>query len=326
MATVRHDEQAILAARQRLAEFDLTGLSPDQQTQLADLALALGLPARAADLHLAMAQVEGPDQQAHQLAAARWYWLRSSRPMPLLYISNWPSRRVPLRGAGSLHCWLTTVFLAADQAAVASEYAVQLLDSGSLETLGDDWWLRSVQTAQGAMRFDLATRLAEHWRRAEPDSVAALQARFDMALAAGDTATAWEVGKDLLEQSPPSAELLRQMAQLGQWRGKPEAALDYWVAYLDMAADAEARDKAWRLAFQLFDYNRGIQLLGATAASRRLSDEELDALVYAHEQRGTPAMAENWLRGYLQRASSQRLAWTRLVQNLQNRQLLQTRS
>ena len=323
MATVRHDEQAILAARQRLAEFDLTGLSPDQQTQLADLALALGLPARAADLHLAMAQVEGPDQQAHQLAAARWY-LAAEQPADAAVIYQQLAEQArTVEGRRQFALLAYNGFLAADQASVASEYAVQLLDSGSLETLGDDWWLRSVQTAQGAMRFDLATRLAEHWRRAEPDSVAALQARFDMALAAGDTATAWEVGKDLLEQSPPSAELLRQMAQLGQWRGKPEAALDYWVAYLDMAADAEARDKAWRLAFQLFDYNRGIQLLGATAASRRLSDEELDALVYAHEQRGTPAMAENWLRGYLQRASSQRLAWTRLVQNLQNRQLLQ---
>ncbi|MEB3733653.1 hypothetical protein ULF88_04775 [Halopseudomonas pachastrellae] len=168
MATVRHDEQAILAARQRLAEFDLTGLSPDQQTQLADLALALGLPARAADLHLAMAQVEGPDQQAHQLAAARWY-LAAEQPADAAVIYQQLAEQArTVEGRRQFALLAYNGFLAADQAAVASEYAVQLLDSGSLETLGDDWWLRSVQTAQGAMRFDLATRLAEHWPGPSP--------------------------------------------------------------------------------------------------------------------------------------------------------------
>ena len=323
MATVRRDEQAIAQARQRLAAFDLTGLTPAQQTELAELALALGMPGRAADLHLALAQAEGPDRQTHQLAAARWY-LAAERPAEASAIYQQLAETArTVEGRRQFAKLAYDGLLAADQAEAASLYAVQLLDSGSLSSLGDDWWLPSVQVAQGARRYDLATRLAEHWRAQEPDNVAALQARFDMALAAGDTATAWEIGQALVKEAPPNAALLRQMAQLGQWRGKPEAALDYWIAYLDMAEDAEARNQAWRLAFQLFDYNRGVQLLSGMAASRRLTDEELDALIYAHEQRGTPAMAENWLRGYLQRAASQRLAWTRLMQNLQNRQLLQ---
>src|SRR5690606_19047801 len=56
---------------------------------------------------------------------------------------------------------------------------------------------------------------------------------------------------------------------------------------------------------------------------RRLSDLELDALIYAHESRGTPEQAELWLRDYLRSYPQHRLAWVRLLQNLENTQQYQ---
>ncbi|MGV8488730.1 tetratricopeptide repeat protein, partial [Pseudomonas aeruginosa] len=56
---------------------------------------------------------------------------------------------------------------------------------------------------------------------------------------------------------------------------------------------------------------------------RQMTDEELDALVYSHETRGTPEEGEAWLRGYVQVYPKQRLAWQRLQQILEHTQQLQ---
>ncbi|MCR3806503.1 tetratricopeptide repeat protein, partial [Pseudomonas aeruginosa] len=79
----------------------------------------------------------------------------------------------------------------------------------------------------------------------------------------------------------------------------------------------------WRLSLQMFDFDSAIELLAPIGAQRQMTDEELDALVYSHETRGTPEEGEAWLRGYVQRYPKQRLAWQRLQQILEHTQQLQ---
>ncbi|WP_446033116.1 tetratricopeptide repeat protein, partial [Pseudomonas chlororaphis] len=69
---------------------------------------------------------------------------------------------------------------------------------------------------------------------------------------------------------------------------------------------------------QSYDFDRGIPLLAGIMDSRALSNVELDALVYAEESRGTPEQAEKWLRRYVAKYPKHRLAWVRLLQNLEN--------
>ncbi len=73
----------------------------------------------------------------------------------------------------------------------------------------------------------------------------------------------------------------------------------------------------------MFDFDSAIELLAPIGAQRQMTDEELDALVYSHETRGTPEEGEAWLRGYVQRYPKQRLAWQRLQQILEHTQQLQ---
>ncbi|MCW6179544.1 tetratricopeptide repeat protein, partial [Klebsiella pneumoniae] len=129
---------------------------------------------------------------------------------------------------------------------------------------------------------------------------------------------AWSIGQQLLTQTPEDQALLEQMAHISEWRGDGEAALGYWVRLLKLHESAEVREHAWRLASMQFDFGQSISLLASIMQQRALTDTELDALIYAHESRGTPEQAEAWLRDYLRKYPKHRLAWTRLLQNLEN--------
>lgn len=96
-----------------------------------------------------------------------------------------------------------------------------------------------------------------------------------------------------------------------------------WKQLLAGADDPALREHAWRLSLQMFDFDSAIELLAPIGAQRQMTDEELDALVYSHETRGTPEEGEAWLRGYVQRYPKQRLAWQRLQQILEHTQQLQ---
>ncbi|MBN0624623.1 hypothetical protein JTM26_36565, partial [Pseudomonas aeruginosa] len=91
------------------------------------------------------------------------------------------------------------------------------------------------------------------------------------------------------------------LARLGEWTGNSPRALGLWKQLLAGADDPALRENAWRLSLQMFDFDSAIELLAPIGAQRQMTDEELDALVYSHETRGTPEEGESWLRGYVQR-------------------------
>ena len=303
---------------ERLKSFDHHLLPLPQLQSLAKLALNLQAPAFAASVYEEIA-ARDPQQRSDALkSAAQWY-----------LAGEQPGR------AAEIYLALKK---ATEQATERREYAQlafnSLLASGqgdqAVQVLADEvdglinpqtdtaWVQQGVDVAIASKRFDLAQRFLQQWRVLQPDDPQILQKDFSMRLALGDLPGAWKSGQQLLLEHPEDPQLLEQMAQLGEWSGETETALDYWIRLLKLREDAQTREHAWRLASQQFDFDRSIPLLAEIMAQRPLTDIELDALIYGHESRGTPQQAEAWLHAYLRKYPQHRLAWTRLLQNLEN--------
>lgn len=299
-----------------LRELERRDLPAALLARLALHALALGAPDLAAQTYADLAERE-PQRRQQWLEEAAHSQLASNQPERAAQLfldlaeqsTQAEQRRQYLEQAfGSL------------VAANRSEQAVDLLKRHLAElndTSADLAWLeQGVSAAMGSKRFDLAADFVERWQALSPEDLQAQRLSFRLQLASGDTAKAWEIGERLLQRQPDDPALLEQMARLGEWTGHPQRALDYWVSLLQQREDAQQHEHAWRLAAQLFDFDRAVPLLARLGEQRRLSDVELDALIYSHESRGSPEQAEQWLRGYLAQHPDHRLAWMRLQQNL----------
>lgn len=317
------DQDALRSAREQLLAFDRSALSVELLERLARHALVLEVPGLAADIHMTLAERQPAARAEHLEQAARWY-LASNRPAEagavyyaLMLASDQPQQR--LHFLQQAYAGL----LAAGQGERASGLLADELERLGQQEFDPAWLDSAVQVAMGSRRFDLAERIVRRWRAAQPSNPAALQAEFNLYMAFGDIRGAWTIGQALVAERPDDVALLRQMAQLGEWNGYNADALSYWIRYLELQPDPQMQEHAWRLALQLFDFDRGIPLLTGLTLHRRLSDQELDALIYSHESRGTPDQAEHWLRGYLSHYPQHRLAWMRLIQNLENTQQFQ---
>ncbi len=304
-----------LALIARLARVPREGLSPPLLERHARHALALNAPVLAGEAFLALAQRDAENAQAWLGEAAKWLLAggqaeRAARlHIQLLEQAADPAQRLQ---------WFAQAF--ASLRAAGREEAAAELAAAHLELLqkADPQLLQgTVQAALGSRRFDLARRLLSRWRIWDPESPQALAQDFSLSLAAGDLQRAWALGGLLLQQRPDDPDLLRQMAQLGEWTHDHRAALGYWLRLLERQEDLAVREHAWRLAAQLFDFDQVIPLLQTLGQQRRLSDGELEALVYSHNSRGTPEQLERWLRGYLTHHPQHRQAWQSLLQVLE---------
>ncbi|SDS95703.1 Tetratricopeptide repeat-containing protein [Halopseudomonas sabulinigri] len=318
VAIVRQDKADMALARQQLEALDYSALGIKQQRALATLALELGEPLIAARLFDSLAQRLPAERKPMLMRAARWSMAGNApAEAALVYQSLVKQVQTPKEKLFFIRK-AHDAWLAAGQPGQAASYTLQALREYPDVEPSDSWLQQAVGYAVGAMRYDLAEQLVAYWLAREPDNLAALRADFNLQLSRGDTAGAWESGQTLLAYEPATGPMLKQMALLAQWHGEPEAALHYWSSYLAQEDDPAVRETAWRLALQLFDYDQGIELLAGTAATRRLTDEELELLIYAQESRGTPELAERWLRDYLRDAGQQRLAWVKLLQVLEH--------
>lgn len=312
------DDERLRLVREQMLAFDRQYLPLNMLKRLSVHALALELPQLAADVYLQIAELEQEQREQHLQQAARWY-LASNQPAKAADIFQELMRTTQVTEQRPLYVQQAyAALVAAGLGDQASQLAVDELDSMQFETLDPQWLEQSVQVAMGSYRFDLGQRIVDQWLALQPESAQALQAAFNLHLAFGDIKGAWIHGQQLLELRPEAPDLLKQMAQLGEWNGYHQEALGYWVRYLGVRTDRDAQEHAWRLSLQLFDFERGIPLLVSYTAQRQLSDVELDALIYAHESLGTPDEAEAWLRVYLRQHAGHRKAWLSLLQNLGN--------
>jgi tetratricopeptide (TPR) repeat protein len=305
-------------ASEQMMTFDHRQLSVEQARAWADLALQMQMPWLAADVYHSLAHRVPEEHLAYLQLAARWYLASGqSGKAAMIYLDilaasdNVEDRRYYLRQAYD-------ALLAVGAGDQASRLLVKEMDELTAEDAA--WLEQGVQMAVGSQRMDLATILVTRWGELQPFQAEPLQARLRLELASGDLPAAWDTGERLVALRPADPELLLQMAKLGEWLGRGQKALDYWVRYLSLQEDPEAREHAWRLAFQLYDYERGIALLEPTALDSRLTDEKLDAVVFGHESLAQPGRTEAWLRQYVTRYPSHRLAWQRLIQNLESTQ------
>ncbi|CAI8876369.1 polysaccharide biosynthesis protein PelB [Pseudomonas sp. IT-P100] len=319
LVAVNSEDPAVrLALVERLNSLDHRKLSLPQLQNLARLALSLQAPAMAASVYEEIADRDPTLRTEALRSAAQWH-LAGEQPglaadiyLRLKRDSVQPAERREF-------AQLAFNSLLADG---RGEQATQVLADelgGLKDPQGDSVWLeQGVDVAVANNRFDLAQLFLEQWRVFQPDNTQRLRKEFSLRLALNELNGAWESGQQLLVSFPDEQALLEQMAHLGEWRGDNRAALDYWIRLLELNETAPVREHAWRLASQEFDFDRSIPLLEEIMDQRALTDIELDALIYGHESRGTPQQAESWLRQYLRKYPAHRLAWTRLLQNLEN--------
>ncbi|WP_448106263.1 tetratricopeptide repeat protein [Pseudomonas azerbaijanoccidentalis] len=303
---------------ERLKSFDHRMLPLPQLQNLAKLALTLQAPEFAASVYEEIAARDPAQRSAALKSAAQWY-LASEQPGRAAEIYLELKKDTDQAGERREYAQLAfNSLLASGQGDQAAQVLDDEIDSLINPQTDSAWVQQGVDVAIASKRFDLAQRFLQQWRVLQPDNPEILQKEFRMRLALGDLPGAWESGQQLLVEHPADPQLLEQMAQLGEWQGQSEAALDYWIQLLKLRETAQTREHAWRLASQQFDFDRGIPLLAEIMEQRALTDIELDALIYGHESRGTPEQAEAWLRTYLRKYPKHRLAWTRLLQNLEN--------
>lgn len=315
------------AARARLVEqlrgLDRTVLDNAMLEGLARHALQLGAPDLAV---LAYRELAGRDSQRRQHwleEAALWSLAAAAQEQAAqLYLQLADEAQEPASRLAYLHQAFDAL-LAADLGESAAELLAAHLDELGSDPASLDWLAAGVGAAQGSLRFDLAERFIRRWRALQEDDPRAIAADYRLSLASGAIERAWQLGPELLALAPDDRELLAELARLGEWAGHPQQALDYWIRLLQGGEEPQVREHAWRLALQLFDFDRAVSTLAALENLRRMTDEEVDMLVYSHETRGTPESAERWLRGYLQRHPDHRFAWQRLRMLLENTRQLQ---
>ncbi|MBC3962216.1 tetratricopeptide repeat protein [Pseudomonas simiae] len=303
---------------ERLQSFDHRKLPVAQLESLAKLALTLQAPAFAATVFEEIAGRD-PAQRTDALKSAAQWYLAGEQPARAADIYLQLKRDAQQPGERREYAQLAFNSLLS---AGRDEQAAQVLadELPQLKNPQTDvaWLEQGVDVAVATKQFELAQRVLQQWHDLEPDNRKILVKEFHVRLSINDLAGAWETGQELVIDYPDDSELLEQMAKLGEWRGDNEAALDYWIHLLKLKEDPKIREHAWRLASLQFDFARSIPLLAEIMQQRPLTDIELDALIYGHESRGTPAEAESWLRTYLRKYPGHRLAWTRLLQNLEN--------
>lgn len=312
------DDAARTALVERLSTLDRAQLPIAALERMARLLLVLQAPGLAGQCYAELAERDPARRLAWLSSAAQWS-MAGQQPGRAadLYLQLEASSSTPAQHKHYLRQAFDALIAAdrgAEAAVLLSRQVAQLDDPVS-----DPHWLeQGVEAAIAHDQLQEAQALLQQWRTLQPGNLAALRKEFRLRLAFGDQDGAWRVGQELLQIEAGDAAFLQQMARLGEWKGDNYQALDYWMAYLKLQDDPAAYEHAWRLSIQLFDFDHGIPLLTRLLDTRSLTGPELDALVFAHEQRGTPQLAEAVLRASLKKYPQQRLAWVRLSQNLEN--------
>lgn len=295
---------------ERFAQVDPATLSEAQRLRLAKYALAMGAPEIAAAIYEELAEQDQERRVEWLGDAAKWYVASGDAQRAAdIYLQLMASATEPQERKVFLEKAFYSLLFAN-----RSEQAAELLSQHMSSLAEGDTVLldAAVRASVGSQRYDLAGLFVEQWRNLLPLDPEALAVEMRLHLAAGDLEQAWASGQVLLQVRPDDIALLSQMAKLAEWTARSNDALLYWVRVLQLEEDAAVREHAWRLATQLFDFDQAIPLLAQLAQQRRLSDEELDALVYSHQSRGTPEQGESWLRGYLRYNPEQKTGWLRL--------------
>jgi len=302
----------------RFDALDKAALSVPQLSLLANLQLRLNAPAQAARIYALLAERDAPHREQWLQQEAKWSLAGGQAERAAqAYAELEQNTADPVQRRQYLK-YAFDAYLAAEQGGRAIELLKKRLDTLTGSD-ADAALLRSgVDVAIAQQNYPCAQALLKRWGELQPDNPELEEKDFSLRLAFNDLDGAWASGHRLLAQRPNDVVLMRKLAQLGEWKGDHDEALDLWIRSLSLQDDPQVHEHAWRLALQLFIFDKGVPLLAQIMDTRQMTDVELDALIYAHESRGTPTQAEAWLRNYLKRYPKHRRAWAALVMNLEN--------
>ncbi len=114
---------------------------------------------------------------------------------------------------------------------------------------------------------------------------------LDVALAGGDLPEALLLAQAGLIQNPGQSALREKFAQMAEWAGKPQEALQAWLALMGQNASDKAIANVLRLSPMLFDDDALIAAWLATNGRRALSLDEVKRIIDIYERLGQPRQA-----------------------------------
>lgn len=160
-------------------------------------------------------------------------------------------------------------------------------------------------------------RLAKTWGRTrlrlDPRSEVVLE-QLNTELAAGDAVAALELARRLVRKRPGSTKLRERVAQIAEWSGKPDVALESLAYLAEHTSNPRFLARALKLAPQLWEQETLAALLSVKARQGRLSSAELLSLVTTFEAIAEPERLVQILESYLSRHADHKEAWEALAE------------
>lgn len=157
---------------------------------------------------------------------------------------------------------------------------------------------RAVDIALQNERVELAIDWLSKLVALEPGPASRRWQLFDLYLGQGNIESARRLVDQLDDQNLSPARS-RQLAQLMDWVGEPDKALNYWRRYLQSSSDIVALERLVQLALALNEHQIAREGLLRLARQRAITDEERDLMVGLHiklgDVEGATAMLEREL-------------------------------
>ena len=272
-----------------------------EREAIAAIALAIGRPLYAADQYVYLATSDTGKAMQWWQRAAKWYLAAGEQQkVARIYVdlAKYNAEKYVQKA-------IDTYLMLGQR-----DRALQLY-SEYLDTVFND-----VDMLSGAIRLAIdvgdkprAQQYLSHMlQNLSTDAAAMLQTR-DLALALGDLKLASDAARHYAQLKPLDWQQREKLAQIYEWRGLPEAALQEWRKLIMQHPTSKNSEHTRFLAMSLYDYATVETILGRTGKRRRLASDEVSLLVSVYEKRGDPAAGVSYLQRYVTRQPKQRDAW-----------------
>jgi hypothetical protein len=277
--------------------------------------LELGRPDLAAKLYERWASINNEHHFERLKEAGRWYVAAGT----------------PLQAAEIYH----KAYKETDDAEQAKQFALLAInalraaDKGSLALTSMKEYLQKFPNDKGLLDEAIVLALATNdpkqalaWGSVrlalEPNNPEQISKQVDLALAAGNLEVAWSLCERLLLLKPKDTHIHERAAQIAEWAGKPELALNQWVWLVrqDNTNNA-AIDNALRLANGLYVGDITIEMFTVISKRRALTDAEFNTLLATFNNASHSAKLISFLQSYLIKYPK-REAWAALAQAQEN--------
>lgn len=310
-ATDPAKENAFATLGKKISAFIDESLPVDLLPRVIRHSLEFGQPATAAKLYERWAGADNAHRFDHLKAAGYWY---TAAGLPLSAAEVYDKAYA---SAGDDEQARQAALLAVDalQAADKAPLALTFIKN-SLRRLTNDKALLDKAIALSLAIDDPKQAFA--WGNARlsltPDDPEQISRQMELALAAGMLDAALPLSERLSALRPEDRHIHERAAQIAEWAGKPDLALNQWIwlARQDKTDEA-AIENALRLAKGLYAGETIIEMLTARSGRRALTGDELNNLVEAFNNVDNSAHLAVFLQGYLIKYPNEREAWNALA-------------